>query len=100
MDRLTFGTFKLQGESLKLAIKQAESVGFTRFDTAQLYQNEEDVGRLAAGHEITSKIRRICNYSKMMAEIKKSLNRCPSIHRMFAPSPNARSVMEGPRRSL
>ena len=44
MERITFGTYKLNGPSLKNAVEQAYSIGGVRnFDTAQIYQNEKHV---------------------------------------------------------
>jgi len=39
-----FGTFRLEGESLKNAITTALASGYTHIDTAQIYQNESEVG--------------------------------------------------------
>jgi diketogulonate reductase-like aldo/keto reductase len=41
--RLTFGTYRKSGEALATQLRQAVAVGFTRFDTAQMYRNERAV---------------------------------------------------------
>lgn len=43
-----FGTFRLKGDSLKLSIDSALDIGFRHIDTAQIYDNEEDVGEAIA----------------------------------------------------
>ncbi len=40
----SFGTFPLRGEALALALRAAIDIGYRSIDTAQLYQNEADVG--------------------------------------------------------
>ena len=47
-----FGTYPLQGEALKSAIKAALAVGYRAFDTAQMYQNEADTGAALAASGI------------------------------------------------
>lgn len=87
---MIFGTYGLNSETLKLAIKQAITKGFTEFDTAQLYGNESLVYNLTKdveGVKITTKIRKICNYDKTVAEIKKSLKRIPKLHRILLHRP-------------
>jgi len=41
---LGFGTFKLNGESCHNAVKVALDAGYRHIDTAQIYENEEEVG--------------------------------------------------------
>lgn len=41
---LGFGTWKLRGEDCVTAVRHALDVGYRHFDTAQIYENEEDVG--------------------------------------------------------
>ncbi|NCF48067.1 MAG: aldo/keto reductase [Bacteroidetes bacterium] len=41
---VSFGTFPLRGEALHAAMISAAEIGYRSFDTAQLYQNEVDVG--------------------------------------------------------
>ena len=43
--KLGFGTWKLQGESCQKAVLKALEVGYRHIDTAQIYENEEDVGQ-------------------------------------------------------
>ena len=42
--KLGFGTYRLQGRSAALAVKEALKTGFRHIDTAQIYQNETEVG--------------------------------------------------------
>lgn len=39
-----FGTYRLEGESLKTAVQAALDSGFRHIDTAQIYKNEDQVG--------------------------------------------------------
>ena len=39
-----FGTFPLKGEELIAAVQTAYDIGYRAFDTAQIYQNEADLG--------------------------------------------------------
>ena len=39
-----YGTFPLNGDTLHSAIRTAVEIGYRAFDTAQMYQNERDVG--------------------------------------------------------
>jgi len=41
-----FGTFPLKGEELEKALENALDVGYRAIDTAQLYANEADIGRV------------------------------------------------------
>ncbi|GAA0859459.1 2,5-didehydrogluconate reductase DkgB [Aliiglaciecola litoralis] len=47
-----FGTFRLEGESLKQAITDALEIGFRHIDTAQIYGNEETVGEAIANSSV------------------------------------------------
>lgn len=40
----SFGTFPLKGDELKAAMRCAADIGYRSFDTAQMYENESDVG--------------------------------------------------------
>ena len=42
----TFGTWPLRGEELKNSIKNAVDIGYRSFDTAQMYNNEEELGNV------------------------------------------------------
>ena len=44
-DGRCFGTFKLQGNDLIQSFKYAFDIGYRIFDTAQWYDNEEDLGK-------------------------------------------------------
>ena len=39
-----FGTFQLRGDDLTSAMRLASDIGYRSFDTAQMYQNEREVG--------------------------------------------------------
>ena len=41
---LAFGTFRMQGEDCANAVKWALEIGYRNIDTAQRYENEQDVG--------------------------------------------------------
>lgn len=90
MNKMIFGTHGLNSGNLKLAVKQAIALGFTNFDTAQLYGNESFVYSLTkdiTNVKITTKIRKICNRDKTIAEIKKSKNRIPNLHTILLHRP-------------
>lgn len=44
----SFGTYPLKGEALSNALKSAIDIGYRSIDTAQMYENEADVGRTLA----------------------------------------------------
>ena len=44
MPQLAFGTYKIRGKEAGLAFAAAYESGFRHFDTASLYENEEDIG--------------------------------------------------------
>ncbi|MCV6548079.1 MAG: aldo/keto reductase [Cohaesibacter sp.] len=48
----SFGTFPLTGEELSKALKTAIDIGYRSIDTAQLYQNEAEVGATLATLDI------------------------------------------------
>lgn len=50
-----FGTFRLEGESLKNAIHEALDAGFRHIDTAQIYGNESEVGEAIASSKVARK---------------------------------------------
>jgi 2,5-diketo-D-gluconate reductase B len=50
-----FGTFRLEGESLKNAINNALESGYRHIDTAQIYRNETDVGAALKHSKIARK---------------------------------------------
>lgn len=45
MPALGFGTWKLQGEECERAVRLALEVGYRHLDTAQIYENEHEVGQ-------------------------------------------------------
>jgi len=46
------GTFRLEGEALKTAINEGLDLGFRHIDTAQIYDNEGEIGELLAASGI------------------------------------------------
>jgi 2,5-diketo-D-gluconate reductase B len=47
-----FGTFRLKGEALKLSVDSALDTGFRHIDTAQIYDNEAEVGEAIANSSV------------------------------------------------
>ncbi|MBT0587003.1 2,5-didehydrogluconate reductase DkgB [Alteromonas oceanisediminis] len=45
-----FGTFRLKGDTVKHALTHALNAGFNHVDTAQIYENEQDVGEAISEH--------------------------------------------------
>ena len=48
MPILGFGTWQLSGEICHGAVKKALEIGYRHIDTAEMYANEEEVGRAIA----------------------------------------------------
>lgn len=48
----SFGTYPLHGAELHAALKAAIETGYRSFDTAQMYENEAEVGSGLAAHDI------------------------------------------------
>lgn len=46
------GTFRLKGDTLKQVIHDALALGYRHIDTAQMYDNEQDVGEALAENEV------------------------------------------------
>ena len=42
--QIGLGTFRLQGEALKNSLESALELGYRHIDTAQIYENEKDIG--------------------------------------------------------
>lgn len=49
---LGFGTFRLQGDACRDAVEHALAIGYRHIDTAQGYDNEEEVGRALAASAV------------------------------------------------
>jgi diketogulonate reductase-like aldo/keto reductase len=49
---LGFGTWPMKGETCRTAVEQALDVGYRHIDTAQMYDNEDAVGRAIANSEV------------------------------------------------
>ena len=45
-----FGTYKLRGERLTTALEHALSIGYRAIDTAQMYENEMEIGQVLSQH--------------------------------------------------
>ena len=41
---VSFGTYPLRGDKLASAMRLAAEIGYRSFDTAQMYENEREVG--------------------------------------------------------
>lgn len=76
-----FGTYKLRAERLMTALEQALNVGYRAIDTAQMYENEQEIGQVLRHHPvarselcITTKVLP-ANYSaeRFMASVAQSL---------------------------
>ena len=76
-----FGTYKLRAERLMTALEQALNVGYRAIDTAQMYENEQEIGQVLRHHPvarselcITTKVLP-ANYSaeRVMASVAQSL---------------------------
>ncbi|MEE6635279.1 aldo/keto reductase [Limosilactobacillus pontis] len=84
MPREGFGTYKVYGqETMDEAIKTAYAAGFRLFDTAQLYENEAEVGAALAHlgvardeYFVTTKIAEVnAPYDRAIASVKESLRK-------------------------
>lgn len=79
----SFGTFPLKGDDAKAAINAALEVGYRGFDTAQMYQNEADVGEALAAsglaredYFITTKVHPDnFDAAKFMPSVRESLDK-------------------------
>ncbi len=77
------GTWQLKGKEGKIAIKTALDLGYRHIDTAQMYNNESEVGEAIADHEIprdeifvTTKLDRMnLRYDTVSSSFKESLER-------------------------
>lgn len=76
-----FGTYKLRGERLTTTLEHALSIGYRAIDTAQMYENEQQIGQVLSRHPvargelcITTKVLP-ANYRKdlFMASVARSL---------------------------
>ena len=45
-----FGTYKLRGERLTTSLEHALSIGYRAIDTAQMYENEMEIGQVLSRH--------------------------------------------------
>lgn len=81
--RLTFGTYCQTGSALKKQISTALALGFTQFDTAQLYHNGASVAKTLKDHQmapnvdklfVTTKIMRHDHPHKAVGRINKSIS--------------------------
>ena len=49
MPKLGLGTWRMKGDECREAVERAFSLGYRHIDTAEMYGNEEDVGKALAG---------------------------------------------------
>ena len=50
--RLGLGTFRLQGDTCRIAVESALAIGYRHIDTAEMYDNEEAIGAAIASSGI------------------------------------------------
>ena len=50
MPLVGLGTYKLHGEELNRAVREAIELGYRHFDTATLYENEAELGQACYVH--------------------------------------------------
>ncbi|WP_368497419.1 aldo/keto reductase [Marinobacter sp. 2_MG-2023] len=46
------GTFRLKGDALKSAVAESLDLGYRHIDTAQIYENEDEIGNLLSASGI------------------------------------------------
>ena len=47
-----FGTYRIEGETLRDSLNTALEIGYRHFDTAQFYGNEAEVGQIIADSKV------------------------------------------------
>ena len=80
---LGFGTWPMEGETCRTAVKTALETGYRHIDTAQMYGNEDAVGRAIADSEVpreevflvTKVLRRNLAYDDVLNSVEGSLER-------------------------
>lgn len=92
------GTFRLSGPSLTDLVTEAIEMGYQHIDTAQIYENEADVGKALAQTEsddvfVTTKVwYESLKYQDVLDSLKKSSDRlqrdCMDLALIHWPSPN------------
>lgn len=102
MPAIGLGTWDMRGQSGKKAILAALDLGYRLIDTAQMYENEDVVGKAILESKIareavfiTSKLYRDCNsYKKTKTGIEKSLKKlnCDYIDLMLIHEPYAEAL--------
>jgi 2,5-diketo-D-gluconate reductase B len=55
LPRLGLGTFRMQGDACRAAVESALALGYRHIDTAEMYGNEEAIGRAIASSGIARK---------------------------------------------
>ncbi|RKD95135.1 aldo/keto reductase [Halopiger aswanensis] len=78
-----FGTWELEGETVKQSVEAALEAGYTHIDTAEGYMNEEEIGEVLAGADVdrddlflTSKVlAKNLHYDDVIASCKESLEK-------------------------
>jgi len=61
-----FGTYKLRGETLKTVLDHALNLGYRAIDTAQMYQNEREIGQVLQHHVVSRS--ELCITTKVLPE--------------------------------
>jgi diketogulonate reductase-like aldo/keto reductase len=80
---LGFGTWKLRGKACRTAVEHALDLGYRHLDTAQMYNNETEVGAAIANSSVdrddvflvTKVLRRNLAYDDVLRSVEKSLER-------------------------
>ncbi|AEH38770.1 aldo/keto reductase [Halopiger xanaduensis] len=78
-----FGTWELEGETVKASVEAALEAGYTHIDTAEGYMNEEEIGEVLADADVdrddlflTSKVlAKNLHYDDVIASCKESLEK-------------------------
>lgn len=84
----SFGTYKLQGTSLEVSLKNIEKTSITSIDTAQLYRNEEEIGNFFKHYQkpflITTKLweQKVRSMDLIINSIKTSVEKLKSNDRI------------------
>jgi 2,5-diketo-D-gluconate reductase B len=55
MPRLGLGTFRMQGDTCRVAVESALAIGYRHIDTAEMYGNEEPIGAAIAAAGVARK---------------------------------------------
>jgi diketogulonate reductase-like aldo/keto reductase len=81
LPQIGFGTWNIQGETLKEGVRTALDAGYTHIDTAEGYKNEAEIGEVLAEYDrgdvfLTSKVlAKNLNYDSLLESCRDSLDR-------------------------